>query len=151
MKSIILALFSIVMVALDANAQQYVYDAAGRLTIVRYANGLETRYTYDKNGNILKAKTDVINSVADADLNKISVAVMPNPTASTLTVSIDAANGERIEVMAVSSLGEVVLRANLTVENRLCRVDVNKLASGAYTLLINNASLVGRTTFLVIR
>jgi YD repeat-containing protein len=37
----------------DLAAESYQYDAAGRLVVVTYDDGVEIRYTYDANGNRL--------------------------------------------------------------------------------------------------
>ena len=147
----LLVTIAMIATALCVNAQQYSYDAAGRLTKVIYSNGLETRYTYDKNGNIVAIKTDVINSVEENAKQTLMLTATPNPATDNIVLRMEDRNNERVDINVVNSAGVVVLRMSRVVQNNECTIDVRALASGAYTLQCESGSMRGAQKIVVAR
>lgn len=121
------------------NAETYIYDDAGRLVAVRYENSMETRYTYDKNGNITRIKTDVVNSVTEAEtLGRLSV--MPVPATNKLVLRNLPAG--TVNVSLVSVTGEVVLTKKYGNVGKTITVDIENIPSGVYAVRAANGTAI---------
>ncbi len=131
MKTFIITLF---VCATSAVAQTFHYDAAGRLVRAVYSNGTETRYTYDKNGNLLKAKTDVINSVSEESSQKQELQASPQP--SSTVVRLTGVPSGSLNAHFIALNGEVVSEVQCVGQNGAIELDVRSLASGTYTVKV---------------
>jgi len=148
---IIAFILAFIAASLSLAAQQYSYDAAGRLTKVIYSNGLETRYTYDKNGNITNAKTDIINGVDEGTTQTLSLTASPNPANERVVLGMKDLEGERADINVVSSSGEVVLRVSRVIQNGECTIDTRALASGVYNIQCSCSKLKGSLQITIVR
>ncbi|MCO6466381.1 MAG: T9SS type A sorting domain-containing protein [Bradyrhizobiaceae bacterium] len=133
MKSLIIGI-SIIVASTAMSAEVYKYDQAGRLVSVRYDNGLETTYTYDKNGNIIKVTTAEVNSVDD-DVQYGGIQAFPTPALDKVTLR---GLPDGIARVIVSSLhGTVVIDQQYTSSNALLTLDTQSLAPGVYAIKVS--------------
>ena len=131
-------------------ATTYQYDDAGRLIKVIYDNGMESRYTYDDNGNLVARSTDVINSV-DEEALPLATSISPNPTADRLTISVEDADDRPIEITIVALTGETVLSTQRFLRAGECSVDVQHLATGTYQVQVVQGKTSSSTSLVVQR
>ncbi len=128
-----LIILCLLITASASKAQTYEYDAAGRLIIARYANGLETRYTYDKNGNIVKSATDVISSVDGNDTKPQTLKVSPQPSANEIT--LEGLDDAPVVVTLSATNGEEVLRQTATAMAGKAVINIQHLVPGVYAAI----------------
>ncbi len=84
------------------------------------------------------------SSVIESNSDMLSFSMFPNPTNDVVTITYDAPFGEMIDVMIVSTRGDIVYRANEFVTGQMNRViDVSDLAAGMY--LVRASSQSGST------
>lgn len=84
------------------------------------------------------------SSVIESNSDRVSFSMFPNPTNDVVTIAYDAPFGEMLEVMIVSTRGDIVYRANEFVTGQMNRViDVSDLAAGMY--LVRASSQSGST------
>ncbi|MCB0712629.1 MAG: RHS repeat protein [Ignavibacteriae bacterium] len=116
----IFALMAICSLAsLEATAQTYTYDEAGRLTGVLYADGSTISYQYDKNGNLLERKTKVFQSGVEegADNSESrSLLASPNPTSGGTTISFNLSGESGVVAVVVDVLGNQIATLSLSSE-----------------------------------
>jgi YD repeat-containing protein len=135
MKTIIIILVAAVVGVATLHADNYVYDAAGRLVRVVHDNGMETIYTFDKNGNLTAKKTDLLNSVND-DATSVKVSASPQPSREWVTIRIDEWEGAVVHVTLTNVNGDVVQRVTRHVQNGSFEIDVRHLAAATYNVAI---------------
>lgn len=138
------------LAAITASATTYQYDDAGRLIKVVYDNGMESRYTYDDNGNLLSRSTDVINSV-DENGRQVKTTVSPNPTSNEISVTVHTEDELPIEIRLITITGEVALTTQRYLQAGKCSVDVQHLATGAYQLHVKQGNRVSTTPVVINR
>jgi YD repeat-containing protein len=123
--------------ALPVLADQYQYDAQGRLTQVTYANGGITAYTYDAKGNILAILSSLSTGLEDISdggerFDFTLGQNTPNPGAGLMVVRF-----------SVPSRAHTTLRV-FDVRGRLVMTPVDgTLNPGAYTIRITASNLSG--------
>lgn len=134
MKTIkVLAILFCGLLAVASNAQTFIYDGVGRVSIVRYDGGLETRYAYDKNGNITSIKTQIINSVTEDATRVESAMIAPNPATDNAVVVLgELVSGMDVAVKIRDLAGRMLVERTTRCENDRITVDVSTLASGTY-------------------
>jgi len=145
--------FTIIMALLlavaSAQAVTYEYDAAGRLVKVVYDNGMETRYTYDLNGNMIGRKTDAVNTV-DEEGAPAKASVSPQPSSEMASITLKEWEGAKVDVTMVDVNGKVVQRVSRYVQNGIIDIDVRHLTSGAYQVSLVNGHHTMTTTVNVV-
>lgn len=141
-------LLVLTLVALSSflmQAETYLYDDAGRVIAVRYDNGMETRYTYDKNSNITQVKTGAVNSVAIVS-ETFGITVSPVPASDKLVLS-NVPDAD-IQLTITSVTGEQVLSTKIQIIG-VATVNVENLAPGVYALRASKRG-VTQTAMIVI-
>ena len=123
-------LLALVAITHNLQSETYKYDTAGRLISVQYDNGMETIYTYDKNGNMIKSTTDVINSIEEKTITRpLSVSPLP----ATDMVSISGLSCGNLFVNIVSDLGVNVLSKSINATEGSTVLSIQDLEAGVYT------------------
>lgn len=139
MKTYLIIVLAVVIgllaVTTSTYAQTFIYDGVGRVSIVRYDGGLETRYEYDKNGNITSIRTQVINSVTEDGTSAEDVVVMPNPANDHAVVVLgELVSGMDVTVKVRDLAGRTLVERTSRCDDGRLLVDVRHLTAGTYVL-----------------
>jgi len=126
--------------ALPAGADQYAYDAMGRLTQVTYTSGGITAYTYDPNGNILSIVSSLGSGVEEADSpqGRLEFALgrtTPNPTSGSTTLRFSIPGRDRVVLRIFDVSGRLVsvpVDATLDAGPYTARITAPRMAGGVY-------------------
>lgn len=147
MKTVLTILTALSLYVVGANAETYRYDDAGRLVSVRYDNGLETTYSYDNNGNLIKSATAVANTVtSDAQLRQISVS--PNPASTHVTITGLPDGQARVSV--ASMLGTTLQSSLVQIVDGSAGLDVRNLTTGVYAISFTISKHIITTTVVIL-
>jgi len=142
----------LVATSITSNAQTFIYDGVGRVSIVRYDGGLETRYAYDKNGNITSIRTQVINSVAENTENDKPLTVLPNPSSDNVVVVLgELVSGIDVTVYVRDLAGRTLVERTTRTEGDRLSLDVQDLASGTYVIECRYGSVTRTSSLHVVR
>lgn len=149
---VLAAVIGLLAVTTNTSAQTFIYDGVGRVSIVRYDGGLESRYAYDKNGNITSVRTQVINSVSEDGSTKEDLTLIPNPTSDNAVVVLgELVSGMEIAVKIRDLAGRTLVERTTRCEGDRLSVDVRDLAAGSYIIECRYNGTTRTSTLRVVR
>lgn len=122
----LLILLAIAFVSFEASAQviNFGYDSNGN-RIIRYESPN------------LTGDDDDTDAIATRNLEEIDIKYYPNPVSNQLTVELDS-DVKEVEISTIAiynSLGILALKTSTV--NKINQLDVSKLLSGTYFLIVN--------------
>ena len=93
---------------------------------------------------------DFLNSVAKTEIIN-SFNVYPNPSTGSFNIDVEHMNSSQIVIKVFNSLGQQIETMVQAVNEKIISVDINKQASGLYTIeLLFNQKIVGRSKLSII-
>ena len=134
----------------------YSYDEIGRIsreTITQGERRIIISYEYDRRSNLLKRITEITSSV-DEETPKLTFAIVPNPTSSSVKIEATELIGETATVRIVSSDGRLVFEKTSHVGaggSIAMELDASSsgLSSGSYTFTLTNGGHVQTGTLVI--
>jgi len=113
--------------------------------------GLVQQYNTDKNkriilnSNKIDLKSSLTLSTGSVNLSEGEIVVYPNPATNTLF--IDSKTGGKLSIVIYEATGKEVMRMNMDTREKA--INISKLSSGTYLLMISDGSqIVKRASFI---
>jgi YD repeat-containing protein len=138
-------------------AENYQYDAIGRLTNVAHANGGSIHYTYDPNGNLLSIVTTLAATAADGTHPSFEFALgpaQPNPGSGPRNILFSTPVRAHVTLRAFDVAGRVVatlVDGNLEAGQHNLRFFTDRWGNGVYFYRLEMAGRVRSGRMVVLR